>query len=541
MTPRRLIASSRRPESEHHHLPRDLSTSPRTGPKEGRLPQGLGSRRKQMPECLDWQEATLGQLNGVNTRMIIPISRNVNPPLPDVIGTYTPTAPITPGDLFVSVVPAHTGHASEWRVTIAMGAQQFHGYFNPDDSRSRGELIRGVAARFGADADDLSFLHVDLAARADHYLKTGEAGSPKPGEAAPLAFTKLMSFGELLALDTRVEYLVDDVLVRGQPGVIAYRSKTLKTSIIIDLCLSLGSGTPFLGKWATKQSNVAFWSGESGAATIKAKALAAAVAKGIDAASVYWSFDLPKLSQDNHLAAMGEVITQRGIEVAVIDPLYLTLLDARTAGQASNVFTMGPALAPLTALGQATGCTILLAHHFRKTGASDPNEPASLEQLSQASVAEWVRQWMLLERRSPYQADGRHELYMRTGGSAGHAGLWALDVDEGARTDGHQDNWRHWDAEVRPISDVRGEAKRAKDDRKAERARQRDDEDRRKMLDTLRNCLEGDTIHALRELARLSTERASTAIRTLVGDGHAEMFKQRKHTREETFYRAVET
>ncbi|MCY2987860.1 MAG: AAA family ATPase [Planctomycetota bacterium] len=148
----------------------------------------------------------------------------------------------------------------------------------------------------------------------------------------------------------------------------------------------------------------------------------------VDAAEVYWSFDLPKLCRDDHLAAMGEVIRQRGIEVAVIDPLYLTLLDARTAGQASNVFAMGPALAPLTALGQATGCTILLAHHFRKTGANDPDEPASLEQLSQAGVAEWVRQWVLLERRSPYQADGRHELYLRTGGSAGHAGLWALDA-----------------------------------------------------------------------------------------------------------------
>lgn len=54
-------------------------------------------------------------------------------------------------------------------------------------------------------------------------------------------------------------------------------------------------------------------------------------AKGVDAATVYWSFDLPKLCQDDHLIAMGKLIHQRGLEVAIIDPLCLTLLDARTA------------------------------------------------------------------------------------------------------------------------------------------------------------------------------------------------------------------
>jgi replicative DNA helicase len=352
------------------------------------------------------------------------------------------------------------------------------------------------------------------------------------------AFTKLITFEDLLVLDTSAEYLIEDVLVRGQHGVVGGRSKTLKTSAIIDMCLSLGSGTPFLNKWPTRKCNVAFWSGESGAATIKAKAAAAAKAKGVNAASVYWSFDLPKLCRKDHLMAMAEVIRQRGIDVAIVDPLYLTLLDARTASQASNVFAMGPALAPLSAMGQETGCTILVAHHFRKTGTSDPDEPASLDQLSQAGVGEWVRQWVLLERRSPYQADGHHALWLRTGGSAGHAGLWALDVDEGVRTVECQANWRRWDVQVRQATEVDAEVKRNTEKRKVEKQAERDADDCRRMLNALQSH-PPETLKALREVAGLDNKRGGKAICRLVSEGRAEQVEIKKHTRMETGYRYI--
>ena len=45
-----------------------------------------------------------------------------------------------------------------------------------------------------------------------------------------------------------------------------------------------------------------------------------------------------------------------------------------------------------------------------------------------SGIGEWARQWLLLQRRCPYQSDGNHELWMRCGGSAGHAGLYAVDI-----------------------------------------------------------------------------------------------------------------
>ena len=47
----------------------------------------------------------------------------------------------------------------------------------------------------------------------------------------------------------QLEYIIEGVLVKGQPGVIAGPKKSLKTNISIDLALSLGCGGHFLGRY----------------------------------------------------------------------------------------------------------------------------------------------------------------------------------------------------------------------------------------------------------------------------------------------------
>ena len=112
-----------------------------------------------------------------------------------------------------------------------------------------------------------------------------DAKATKPSAAAdkptdPPAFTKLLTGADLLALDLRPRFLVRGVLMEGQPMIIGGRSKTLKTSVASDLALSLGSGSPFLGKFDAHRVNVGFWSGESGAATLRETAKRQAESQG---------------------------------------------------------------------------------------------------------------------------------------------------------------------------------------------------------------------------------------------------------------------
>lgn len=446
------------------------------------------------------------------------------------------TKPVSGGTAYLVICPFDGNHGGNGETAVI---QADTGLLTFDCKHNSCRGRRWADYRDAVGRPDGDHYHPPLRSESRAYTKQGDAEDTtnETGERQAPRFTALLTSAEFLALDLRTDYLIEGVLVRGQPGVVGGRSKTLKTSVLVDLVLSLGSGTPFLGQFPTQQVTVAFWSGESGASTIRAKAKAVAAAKGIDlaAANVFWSFDLPKLARADHLLAIADVIEQRKIDVAVIDPLYLSLLDASTAGQAANVFAMGAALQPLTELTAATGTTIQLAHHFRKS-SSDPDEPAALEELSQAGVGEWTRQWLLLARRSLYQADGQHELWLRAGGSAGHAGLYALDADEGDPAT-FDTGGRRWDVAIRSVVDARDESRRAAEDRKAEALTKRDEADRRRMLDALRKFPKGENKSVLRDLSGLRGERLGKSLTTLIGEGRAEPVEIVKNNRSETGYR----
>lgn len=369
---------------------------------------------------------------------------------------------------------------------------------------------------------------------ASHYdppllSTTGKTKSPAPTAAAegqeaeaaevppPTFTTSLLTSAEFDQAAYRQEFLIKDVLVDGQPCVIGGRSKVCKTGVAIDLVVSLGTGTPFLGHFPTKLCRVAFWSGESGAATIQGKARRCAEARGVGLAecAVFWSFDLPKLGRVGHVDAMAEIIQRHALDVIVVDPLYLSLLDGSENGKPSDLFFMGTKLLPLSELGQATGCTIVLLHHFRKSGNGDGEEVA-LEELSQSGVAEWARQWILLARRSAYEHDGHHNLWMRCGGSAGHAGLYGVDIDEGT-VDENFDG-RKWEVEVQPGQEIIQTTREDRRREKAEQKREQEESDQTAVIEALAKLGRGEGAfpRKLRALTGLANNRLERTVMLLI-------------------------
>jgi hypothetical protein len=235
-----------------------------------------------------------------------------------------------------------------------------------------------------------------------------------------------------------------------------------------------------------------------------------------------------------HVAALAEIIGQKKIALAVIDPLYLSLFTAETAGRSGDLYTMGATFEPLTAVCRETGASILLVHHFRKNRGDDQQEPCSLEELSQAGLAEVARWWILLERREPYGGDGKHALWLRVGGSEGHASFWGLDIDEGltADSEGNQRTTK-WETALSRVQDAKAEAKRQREAQKAAEVEKREGEQRERLLKALRLVPDGDTGKALREAAGLNPANFSKAISALIQEGRAERCKVIKNRREE--------
>jgi AAA domain-containing protein len=311
-----------------------------------------------------------------------------------------------------------------------------------------------------------------VAAEMEAHWQTLAGARPgdEPGErVGPGPFSLgLIDTATFLATEYRLEWLVNKILVARQPCVIGGPKKTLKTSVLIDLAVSLAMGMPFLGEFTVGRAvKVGFFSGESGPATIKDTLYRVCESKDFNPSvleNVSWSFRLPQLSLEEHLAELSREIAERRMEVVVIDPLYLCLLSGAGGRRldASNLFDMGPLLASVTEACLEAGATPILVHHFRKNREA-PYEVPELEDLAFAGVQEFARQWLLIGRREKFEpGSGVHRLWLSVGGSAGHSGDWALDVDEGVM--GADFRGRKWDAAVRLASEARdeeGDRKRA--------------------------------------------------------------------------------
>jgi hypothetical protein len=253
----------------------------------------------------------------------------------------------------------------------------------------------------------------------------------------------------------------------GEHLIVGGRTKGLKTMLTLDMMVSLASGKPFLGHFPVTQSPVAFMSGESGKGTLQRAAKRMAQVRGakITDDNFFIGFDLPRLSRPDHLAGIESAVRKYGIKLLCIDPAYLATLTAGNADKASNQFAMGLILEPYGRIGVETGCTMALVHHARKTTRAEAYQPMTRDDLTQSGFDAWMRQWLLISRRSAFQR-GLHELHVEVGGSAGHNGEWHVTVDEG------QDDplvGRRWTVTVTDAETARADGVKAAANAKAER------------------------------------------------------------------------
>jgi len=279
--------------------------------------------------------------------------------------------------------------------------------------------------------------------------------NPVEGRAADDSF---ISSAEFAAMNVSHDWLIEKTLVRHEPLILGGPKKSLKTSIVLDLAISLAGGfnTRFLGKFDVKQPyRVGLISGESGKATLKRKAEAICKSKGLklEDLPLKWRFSMPKFADFAQRDEIVETVREHRLDVMIIDPMYLALLTENTSANAGNVLQMGPILQQVVDTCLPYNCTPVLVHHTKKLGPKDKVRPLDLDDLSQSGFAEFARQWILLSRRTDYQdGSGLHELWMRCGGSAGHSALWGVHVDEGRYSGGLTGSI--WDVHLQTLKQI---------------------------------------------------------------------------------------
>ncbi len=340
----------------------------------------------------------------------------------------------------------------------------------------------------------------------------------------------LLTSAEFADADYRLEWLVKRLLVKDQPCVIGGPRKALKTSLVIDLALSLGGARQFLGEfWVADRTRTLIMSGESGEAVLQETARRVCAAKKLELrdCDVLWGFRLPQLAALEDLAAVNTAIKQRKIQVAIFDPLYLALLGDGKLDTA-NLFEMGALLRRVAEACLDAGATPILVHHFRKNVA-DPWQPAAMEELAYAGIQEFARQWLLVNRRENFEpGTGSHRLWLSAGGSSGHGGLWAVDAEEGQLDD--MFGGRRWEVKVQTGTDAQKSAAELVEQAKQADQDQKDRADEAKLLtvlDTLDPDRQGVSFDALQAEAHWGKTRAERTVGRLKRQGAVEEFDRR--------------
>jgi hypothetical protein len=282
------------------------------------------------------------------------------------------------------------------------------------------------------------------------------------------------------------DWLVAKVLVKGQTTVIGGPKKALKSSIGIDLALSLSSGKPFLGTFeVNKVRKVALITAESGAATVQNAMRRIAKERGIayPQKMLYLRFRMPRLGDDKALKELRTDLKRLGAEVVVFDPLYLALAGS-TDTNAANLYSIGPLILNAAKVCLDVGATPIFLHHTTKASHAlkgRHGEALDLDDLAFSGIAEACRQWWVLSHRTEFDPDsGTSKLWMRVGGSAGHAGLYALDVCEGVMLEDF--SGRGWKVTVQPASRA---IEAEKKDREIKKVAAKQQKERQQFLEVL--------------------------------------------------------
>ena len=125
-----------------------------------------------------------------------------------------------------------------------------------------------------------------------------------------------MSCAELDRGSDEIDFLIDQILVARQPGVLGGPQKTLKTSIALDAAISVTTGEPFLGQFPIKRKcNAIVISAESGIDAIRGTARRICKSKNIalaDITNLTLSGFIPHLDNAEHLDALDRFYNGHG-------------------------------------------------------------------------------------------------------------------------------------------------------------------------------------------------------------------------------------
>lgn len=193
---------------------------------------------------------------------------------------------------------------------------------------------------------------------------------------------RIQSFAEVMAsLQSNPGWQVPGFWMRNSHGIVAGEPKSFKSTLVMDLALSIASGKPFLGKYPVEHPGTVLYVQNENAEWIMKdrfekmlnhKGLVGKVSISGSDLRVKFPPLVPfymvnqqsfMLSNEEHQEFLEETIKKMKPQLVVLDPLYL-MFD----GDIASAQELFPLLQWLLYLKNTYNCGILLIHHWNKNG-----------------------------------------------------------------------------------------------------------------------------------------------------------------------------
>lgn len=174
--------------------------------------------------------------------------------------------------------------------------------------------------------------------------------------------------------------LVVGLLHQGTKGMLASSSKAGKTWVLLDLALSVATGTKFL-RWDTRCGKVLFLNFEIKREFFKERLGALIKRRQVQNAENLhvWNLRGQTADFDALLRHILREVAGKNYALIVLDPIYKAMI-GRSENMASGV---GMLCHQLERLAERTGAAILFAHHFTK---GNPKKKAAIDRMSGSGV-----------------------------------------------------------------------------------------------------------------------------------------------------------
>ncbi len=178
----------------------------------------------------------------------------------------------------------------------------------------------------------------------------------------------------------RPNELVCGLIHQGTKAVLASGSKIGKTWILLDMALSVATGTDFL-RWKTNVGKVLFINFEIQRAFIKSRVETLMQRRGISKADNLnlWNLRGKTANFEALVANIIREIQGKNYSLIILDPIYKAMV-----GKSENMSSgVGELCHQLERLAERTGAAVVFAHHFTK---GDAKKKAAIDRMSGSGV-----------------------------------------------------------------------------------------------------------------------------------------------------------